>query len=117
MRPNNRIIAISLGFLVALAFIYYFSNIVVYVAIAWVLSLMLGPLVSFFTRNLRIGKFKLGVTFSAALTMIIFLAGLSLLLTLFIPLIVTQANNLAGVDYKSIATALQEPLSLSLIHI
>ncbi|MBK6905470.1 MAG: AI-2E family transporter [Saprospirales bacterium] len=111
MRPNNRIIAISLGFLVALAFIYYFSNIVVYVAIAWVLSLMLGPLVSFFTRNLRIGKFKLGVTFSAALTMIIFLAGLSLLLTLFIPLIVTQANNLAGVDYKSIATALQEPLS------
>ncbi|MBK6620351.1 MAG: AI-2E family transporter [Saprospirales bacterium] len=111
MRPNNRIIAFSLGFLVALAFIYYFSNIVVYVAIAWVLSLMLGPLVSFFTRNLRIGKFKLGVTFSAALTMIIFLAGLSLLLTLFIPLIVTQANNLAGVDYKSIATALQEPLS------
>lgn len=111
MRPNNRIIAISLGFLVALAFIYYFSNIVVYVAIAWVLSLMLEPLVSFFTRNLRIGKFKLGVTFSAALTMIIFLAGLALLLTLFIPLIITQANNLAGVDYKSIATALQEPLS------
>ena len=65
---------------------------------------------SFFTRNLRIGKFKLGVTFSAALTMIIFLAGLSLLLTLFIPLIVTQANNLAGVDYKSIATA--KPITL-----
>jgi predicted PurR-regulated permease PerM len=36
---------------------------------------------------------------------------LALLLVLFIPLIVQQANNLAGVDYQSIAQALREPMS------
>lgn len=111
MRLNNRVIAIIIGSLAALAFVYFFSNIVVYVAIAWVLSLMLEPMVRFFHRKLRIGKFQAGITFSAALAMLLFLAGVLLLLLLFIPLVITQANNLAGVDYKSIAAALQEPLS------
>ena len=110
MRLNNRIIAIILGSLAAIAFLYFFSNIVTYVVIAWVLSLILEPMDEFFQRKLRVGKFKIGKAFSAVLTMVVFLVGLLLLLTLFIPLIVTQANNLAGVDYKSIADALREPM-------
>jgi len=111
MRLNNRIIAIIIGSLAALAFVYFFSNIVVYVAIAWVLSLMLEPLVNFFHQRLRIGKFRLGITFCSVLAMLLFLAGLLLLVVLFVPLVIQQANNLAGVDYKSIAGALQEPLT------
>jgi predicted PurR-regulated permease PerM len=111
MQLNNRLWAILAGLLAAGVFVYFFSNIVIYVAVAWVLSLMLEPLRNFFQKKLRFRKFQIGPTFAAILSMIIFLAGLALLLLLFIPLIIQQANNLAGVDYKSIAGALQEPLS------
>ena len=111
MRINNRIIAIILGVLVTAAFVYFFSDIVAYVAIAWVLSLILGPLVHFFRKKLRFRKFQAGTALCAVLAMVVFLAGLLLILTLFIPLIVQQANNLAGVNYQNLATALQEPMS------
>ncbi|MBK7410584.1 MAG: AI-2E family transporter [Saprospirales bacterium] len=111
MRINNRIIAIIIGVLATVAFVYFFSDIVVYVAIAWVLSLILGPLVHFFRRKLRFRKFQAGTALCAVLAMVVFLAGLLLILTLFIPLIVEQANNLAGVNYQNLASALQEPMS------
>ncbi|MBK8490811.1 MAG: AI-2E family transporter [Saprospirales bacterium] len=111
MRINNRIIAIIIGVLATAAFVYFFSDIVVYVAIAWVLSLILGPLVHFFRRKLRFRKFQAGTALCAVLAMVVFLAGLLLILTLFIPLIVEQANNLAGVNYQNLASALQEPMS------
>ena len=111
MQLNNRLWAILAGLLAAGVFVYFFSNIVIYVAVAWVLSLILEPLRNFFQKKLRFKKYQAGPTFPAILSMIVFLAGLALLLLLFIPLIIQQANNLAGVDYKSIAGALQEPLT------
>lgn len=111
MQLNKRILAITAGLLAAAVFVYFFSNIVVYVAIAWVLSLILEPLVRFFHKRLKIGKFQVGITFCAILAMLVFFALLSLVFLLFVPLIVQQANNLAAVDYQAVAAALQEPLS------
>ncbi len=111
MQFNKRVLAITAGVLAAALFVYFFSNIVVYVAVAWVLSLILEPLVRFFHKHLKIKKFQVGITFCAILAMLVFFAGLSLIFLLFVPLIVQQANNLASVDYQAVAAALQEPLS------
>ncbi|MFZ2899351.1 MAG: AI-2E family transporter [Saprospiraceae bacterium] len=111
MQFNKRVLAITAGVLAAALFVYFFSNIVVYVAIAWVLSLILEPLVRFFHKHLKIKKFQVGITFCAILAMLVFFAGLSLIVLLFVPLIVQQANNLASVDYQAVAAALQEPLA------
>lgn len=111
MQFNKRVLAITAGILAAALFVYFFSNIVVYVAVAWVLSLILEPLVRLFHKHLRIRKFQVGITFCAVLAMLVFFAGLSLIILLFVPLIVQQANNLAAVDYQAVAAALQEPLS------
>lgn len=111
MQFNKRVLAITAGVLAAALFVYFFSNIVVYVAVAWVLSLILEPLVRFFHKHLKIKKFQVGITFCAILAMLVFFAGLSLIVLLFVPLIIQQANNLASVDYQAVAAALQEPLS------
>jgi predicted PurR-regulated permease PerM len=111
MQFNRRVIAITAGVLAAALFVYFFSNIVVYVAVAWVLSLILEPLVRFFHKHLKIKKFQVGITFCAILAMLVFFAGLSLIILLFVPLIIQQANNLAAVDYQAVAAALQEPLA------
>lgn len=111
MQFNKRVLAITAGVLAAALFVYFFSNIVVYVAVSWVLSLILEPLVRFFHKHLKIRKFQIGITFCAILAMLVFFAGLSLIILLFVPLIIQQANNLAAVDYQAVAAALQEPLA------
>lgn len=111
MQFNRRVLAITAGVLAAALFVYFFSNIVVYVAVSWVLSLILEPLVRFFHKHLKIRKFQIGITFCAILAMLVFFAGLSLIILLFVPLIIQQANNLAAVDYQAVAAALQEPLA------
>lgn len=111
MRFDNRFFAILGTLLLVGGFVYFFSNIVAYVAIAWVLALILDPMKRLFQRRLRYRRFQASSGFCAVLAMALGLGVLTLLFVLFIPLIVQQANNLAGVDYQSIAQALQEPMS------
>ena len=110
MRFSSRYIAFFAGLLVIGALVYYFSQIVAYVIIAWVLSMVGQPLMRFFQTKIRIGKFRLGPNLSAVLTLIVYFLVVGLLIMLFVPLILEQANNLAQVDYTAIAAALEEPL-------
>jgi len=111
MKGWSRYVAIVLGLLVFGVVAYYFANIVTFILIAWVLSLIGQPLMTFFQEKVRIKNFKLSRTVSAILTIIIFITGFALLIGTFIPLIVEQARNLSGVEYQSIASALEEPLN------
>ena len=97
-------IAISL-FLIGTVF-YYFSDIVTYVLIAWVLSMIGQPINEFYKKYL-----KLGSSGSAGLTLITFIFLLSSLVWLFVPPIVKQAQNLAGIDYASLVKTLEEPIN------
>lgn len=106
---NRRILAITASSLAAIALIYFFSQIVLYVVAAWVVALLGGPLTKFFQRHLRFGKWKAGATLSAVFTLLSFFLIFSLLTYLFVPLLVQQAGNLADVDYAKIALALNEP--------
>lgn len=89
--------------------VYYFTDIVAYILISWVLSMVGQPIMKFLT-NLKIYKFKIGRSLAAVITLfaiIILFFGLSFI---FIPLIIEQANNLAQVEYEAIFATLEEPL-------
>ena len=111
MKISSRYIAIAIGIILVGGLIYFFSPIVTYVVIAWILSMIGQPFMDFFQQKVRIGKWRLGPNVSAILTLLCFIIVISLLVMLFAPLILEQANNLAQVDYSEIVLALEEPIN------
>ncbi|MEY4928200.1 MAG: hypothetical protein RI894_2638, partial [Bacteroidota bacterium] len=90
--------------------LWFFSDIVSYVLIAWVLSLLGRPLVRVYRpigyRAWRIGDSA--ATVLTLLTMIGFIAGIA---SAVIPEIMEQAHNLSEVNYAKIAKTLEKPLN------
>lgn len=110
MSTLYRNIALVVGFLLMAFLVYYFSSIVAYVLIAWVLSMIGQPLMDFFQQKLHFDRIKSGVNLSAILVIIIYFLVASLLIWLFVPLIIQQAANIGAVDIKSIANTLSPPI-------
>ncbi len=85
------------------AILAYFSEIVGYIIMAWVVSMIGAPLYRFFNKFMKDGL-------SAGLTLFVFTLFVLLMLRIFIPPLVTQAKNLAGLDYHKFTDGLKEPL-------
>ena len=98
----NRNIFWILGLAALAAIVYYFSNIVGYILIAWVLSMLGRPILVFYRKHLGIGRFRLGPSAAALLTILTFYSILAGVLLLFVPTIVSQARHLATVDYQAL---------------
>jgi predicted PurR-regulated permease PerM len=98
-----------LGALVLAVLAYFLSDIVAYILIAWVLSMLGRPLSVFFQKKLRYKSWHAGPSTAAALTILTFYAALAGILLLFVPTIVAQARNLATVDYQALGEKLREP--------
>ncbi len=111
MNLLNRNLLLALGVLVLLGLAYYFSDIVTYILIAWVLSMLGNPLVLFFQSRIRIGRFRMGSSVAAMLTIVIFYTSILGIMWLFVPTIVEQARNLANVDYYALGEKLREPFA------
>ena len=111
MTKITRYTAIGISLLLIGFLLYTFSTIVVYILVAWVLSMIGQPLMKFFRNKLRFGKFRAGANLSAASTLVIFIVVLGGLGGIFVPLIVEQAGNLMGVNYNEIASALEVPIN------
>ncbi len=107
----NRNLLWLFGLALLAAIVYYFSTIVAYILIAWVLSLLGRRLMVFFRQYLRVGRFGLNKTLAALLTVLTFYGSIAGLLFLFVPTIVQQARHLAGVDYQALGEKLRGPLS------
>lgn len=107
---QNVFLVLGLALLGALC--YYFSTIVSYLLMAWVLSLLGRPVAVFLRRRVRFRRFHIGQTGAAILTIaffyLVFLGGL----LLFVPTIARQANNLANIDYAAIGQKLEEPFEM-----
>lgn len=97
------------GLLLLGAAAWYFSDIVSYILIAWVLSMLGRPIMIFFMRRLRIRRWRMSPGIAALLTILTFYTVLAGILMLFVPTIVTQARNLAGVDYEALGEKLRDP--------
>lgn len=88
-----RAVAIILGVVLLLYFLYKIQSVIVYIAIAGILSLIGRPIVLFFRRKLRFNN-----TFAVILTMVLFIGLLLGLIRMFIPLVVEQGQNLSLLD-------------------
>jgi predicted PurR-regulated permease PerM len=110
MNLNSRNIAIALSLLFVGAILYFFRDIVSYVLIAWVFSLLGQPLMKFFLKKVRIGKRHLPPSVCALLTMITYFLAIVGLVSFFVPLIVEQANHLYELDTNKITAGLKDPI-------
>jgi predicted PurR-regulated permease PerM len=106
----NRNLLIALGSIIGLGFLYYFRSIVLYILLAWVFSLLGGPIKQFFLKSLRYKNWSVGESGAALLTIFTFFAAFGLLIMIFIPPMVRQAQMLAKIDYQALELRLQKPL-------
>ena len=110
MNNRNQYLIVATGIVLFGALVFYFRNIVSYVLIAWVISMVGTPISRFLQQKVKIFKWKIGPSLAALITLILFTFIILSLLSVFIPLVVAQANNLSQIDYAGLARTLQEPL-------
>lgn len=109
MNQVLRYILIVAGILLAVYFTWYFINIVSYILISAVLSLIGRPVVGFLGR-IHIWKFKIPRAFQALITLLLFWGVFFAFFRIFIPLIVSELNTLSTIDTLSIVETFKEPL-------
>ncbi|MEP1490097.1 MAG: AI-2E family transporter [Algibacter sp.] len=90
-------LAIILGIALLLFFLYQIQSVIVYIAVAAVISLIGRPIILFFTNKL---KFKNII--AVILTMIILLGLFIGLIGMFIPLIIEQGHNLSLLNIEQL---------------
>ncbi|TVZ59661.1 putative PurR-regulated permease PerM [Flavobacteriaceae bacterium MAR_2010_105] len=98
-----RALGIILGILLILYFLYKIQAVIVYVAIAAVISLVGRPIV-LFLRN----KLKFNNTLAVIITMVLFLGFLVGLIGMFIPLVIEQGHNLALLNIEQLQSNLED---------
>lgn len=83
---------------------YYFIDIVTYVVLAWILSMIGAPI------HNKLKKL-IGNSGGAIVTLLSFSVITFVLFWLFIPPVIQQARNFANIDYEQVATSLEEPIN------
>jgi len=109
MSKTARYIFSAIG-LVLLGFIlWYFKNIVLYILLSLVLSLLGRPVFDLLGR-IRILKRCLPAAIRSIITLIVLIGTILLFFRIFVPLIVNKAYELSNLDTQKIVAGLQEPL-------
>ena len=106
----NRYIIGVLVLLLIFLILSYFSEVVSYILISWVISMLGQPIMNFLLVKLKFVKFEIGKSIAALLTIFVIFGLIGLLLWMFIPVIIQQAVVLSKVDFQAISIALQEPI-------
>lgn len=107
MSALNRNLLWLLGAAFFIAVVWYFSEIVAYILIAWVFSMLGRPLMAFFQKRIHIGRFHIGPIGATILTILTFYLVLTGVLLILVPTIISQASNLAGADYEALGIKLK----------
>ena len=95
----------ALGFLV-----WYFSSIVIFIIVAGVISIVGTPLVDLFDR-IRVGRFAFPHILSVTLTLLLILLLFFGMFSLFIPLVVNEANMISNIDGKQFLAYYQSDIA------
>jgi predicted PurR-regulated permease PerM len=117
MNKYVRIVVIALTIVAAGFVISWLSDIVAYILIAWVISMLGEPIMQFLLGRFKLSRFKAGRAISAVLTLgvigtVVFGIGY-----LFIPVILEQASNLARVDVNALLRTLEEPINALIVKL
>lgn len=92
-----RAIAILVGIAIVLFFLYKIQSVLAYIAIALVASLLGRPIVLFFRK-----KLKLNNTLAVIATMFVLIGIIAGIIALFIPLLVSQGQNLSLLNIEAL---------------
>ncbi|MFK7781606.1 AI-2E family transporter [Psychroserpens sp.] len=92
-----RAFAILIGISLVLFFLYKIQSVIIYIAIAAVISLVGRPIVLFLRKRLKFNN-----TIAVIVTMFLFIGLLLGLIRLFIPLVVEQGQNLSLLDINEL---------------
>ncbi len=111
MKTTAKSIAIgilkALSVLVGVFFLVWFfievRELILFIGLALVLSLIGRPLMLFFKNRLKFGN-----TFSATLTLLLIMGIISLLLYTFVPIIVEQGKNISEINFNQVKRDLEE---------
>ena len=106
---NNYIFSISI-ILLLIATFWFFSNIVVYIVIAYILSLIGGPIV-YLLSKIKIGKYRLGNGLKAFISLISIWLIIFMMFRVFVPLIGFEIKTLSEVDIERIGVVFEEPIN------
>jgi predicted PurR-regulated permease PerM len=109
MNLNIKIISGIVAFLLGVYLAWYFSDILIYILIAGVLSFMGHPLVRLFDK-IRIHKFVMSHTLSAILALILMLGLIVMLGFIFVPIITGQAEVFANIDFQYLGSQVSDQL-------
>ncbi|MCX6322118.1 MAG: AI-2E family transporter [Bacteroidia bacterium] len=110
MKATLRNILIFFGILLLLACVWYFRNIVVYILVSGVLSIMGRPLVDLFCR-IRIKKWFFPRPLSALLTLAIIWGIIILFFVIFVPLVTTQIHYFSSIPSEKIVQYIEDPIN------
>jgi predicted PurR-regulated permease PerM len=110
MNATLRNILIFIGVLLLLACAWYFRNIVVYILVSGVLSIMGRPLVDLFCR-IRIGTWMFPRSLSALITLALIWAMIILFFAIFVPLVTKQINYFSTIESEKIVRLAEGPLN------
>ena len=95
-------LAIILGIALLLYFLFKIQVVIVYIAIAAIISLIGRPIILFLRR-----KLKFNLTLAVVTTMVLFVGLLVGLIMLFIPLVVEQGQNLSLLDINQLQSNIE----------
>ena len=90
--------------------IWYFSSVVIYILVSAVLAIMGRPVVSWLLK-IRISNRSMPRWTAASITLVVIMAVLLGILSLFIPLIFSKINEFAHLDFASVLKSVEEPIA------
>ena len=105
-------VGIIVGIVLLVLGLYKLQNIIIYIVLAAILALIGGPMIRFFKKRL---KFKnTWATIAAIMIILVFFAGL---ISLFVPLLISQGKNLASIDFQALNDSIHRFLDDLLISL
>jgi predicted PurR-regulated permease PerM len=110
MNVTLRNILLIIGSLLLIILFWYFRNIVVYILVAGVLSIMGRPLVDLFSR-IRIKKWHFPRSLSALITIIIIWSLIIMFFKTFIPLISEQISYFSSIESEKLVALVDGPIN------
>jgi predicted PurR-regulated permease PerM len=110
MNPTLRNILIFFGILLLLAGAWFFRNIVVYILVSGVFSIMGRPLVDLFCK-IRIRRWKFPRSLSALLTLMTIWGVIIMFFVIFVPLVTRQINYFSTIDSEKIVQIVAGPIN------
>lgn len=110
MKASTRYLFIGIGILLAGFLVWYFSNIVVYIVVSAVLSLIGAPIVDLLGK-IRYRNFKLPSWLKALVSLALIYTLFIGFFRIFIPIVAQEANELSNLDINSFVERMQQPIS------